>query len=147
MFLGMRGTNDWVADQRPRNWREQILYLYPNGMMPLTALTALMGSESVDDPQYYWWTYMFTTAQGAVTGVFTTPDLLNAYVGGGVAGQTVYVTISALNAQRIRIGHQILLRDASDWRVDVVGKVTNVNHGVIGTLAVVLLENDDNSPT
>jgi hypothetical protein len=145
MFLGMRGTNDWVTDQRPRNWREQILYLYPNGMMPLTALTALMGSESVDDPQYYWWTQIFSTAMGTITGIFTTPDLLNAYVTGGVAGQTLYITISAADAARIRIGHQILLRDASDWSVDVNAKVTNVTIGAIGTVAVVLLEADDNS--
>jgi hypothetical protein len=146
MFLGMRGTLDWVTDQRPKNWRQQILYLYPNGMMPLTALTALMGSESVDDPEYYWWTYQFSTAQGAINGVFTTPDLLNPYVGGGIAGQTLYIVISATEANRIRAGHQILLRDASDWRVDVVAKVTNVTIGVIGTLAVVLLEADNNSP-
>jgi hypothetical protein len=145
MFLGMRGSNDWVANQRPTNWRQQIMYLYPNGMMPLTALTALMGTESVDDPRFNWWTYTFTTAQGAVTGVFTTPDLLNAYVTGGVAGQTLYVAISAADAARIRIGHQILLRDASDWSVDVIAKVTNVTIGIIGTLAVKLLEDDNNS--
>ena len=51
MFLGMRGTGDWVADQRPMNWREQILYLYPNGMAPLTAILSMMSSEKVDDPQ------------------------------------------------------------------------------------------------
>ena len=53
MFLGMRGTGDWVADQRPMNWREQIMYLYPNGSAPLTAILAMMGSESVDDPQFH----------------------------------------------------------------------------------------------
>lgn len=51
MFLGMRGTGDWVVDQRPKNWREQILYLYPNGMAPLTALLSKMKSEKVDDPE------------------------------------------------------------------------------------------------
>jgi len=49
-FLGMRGDGDWVADQRPLNWRQQILYLYPNGMAPLTAILSMMDSESVDDP-------------------------------------------------------------------------------------------------
>jgi hypothetical protein len=66
-------------------------------------------------------------------------------VTGGLAGQTLYVAISAADAARIRIGHQILLRDASDWSVDVIGKVTNVTIGVIGTLAVKLLEDDNNS--
>ena len=48
-FLGLRGTGDFVTDQRPKNWREQILRLYPNGKAPLTALLALMKNESTDD--------------------------------------------------------------------------------------------------
>jgi len=55
-FLGMRGTGDWVANQRPLNWRQQILKLYPNGMAPLTAILSMMGGNSVDDPQFNWWT-------------------------------------------------------------------------------------------
>jgi len=51
MFLGMRGTGDWVDGQRPKNWREQILYLYPNGMAPLTAILSMLNSEKTDDPQ------------------------------------------------------------------------------------------------
>lgn len=148
MFLGMRGTGDWVADQRPKNWREQIMYLYPNGQAPLTAILSMMGSESVDDPQFHWWTQEQTAVGGAVAGVFTLPDLSNAYVNGGVIGDVVYVSITTTLANRIREGHQILLRDASDYRVDVVGKVTGVARGgVVSVLAVKLLENDDNSPT
>ncbi len=148
MFLGMRGNDDWVADQRPLNWRQQILYLYPNGMAPLTAILSMMGSQSVDDPEYNWWTQEQTAVQGAVAGVFTLPDLSVAYVAGGVIGNVVYVSITTLLANRIREGHQILLRDASDYRVDVVGKVTGVARGAINSVvAVKLLENDDNSPT
>ena len=51
-FLGMRGTGDWATDQRPKNWRETILFLYPNGKMPLTAIMSKMKSEKTDDPQY-----------------------------------------------------------------------------------------------
>ncbi|MDV7402313.1 hypothetical protein RZS08_63405, partial [Arthrospira platensis SPKY1] len=69
MFLGMRGTGDWVADQRPKNWQEQILYLYPNGSAPLTALLSKLGSEKVDDPQFHWWTYTFSSVQGAVAAI------------------------------------------------------------------------------
>lgn len=50
-FLGMRGTGDWVTDQRPKNWRETILFLYPNGTAPLTAIMSKMKSEKTDDPQ------------------------------------------------------------------------------------------------
>jgi len=146
MFLGMRGTGDWVADQRPKNWRQQILKLYPNGMAPLTALLSMMSSSKVDDPQFYWWTQEQTTVGGAVSGVYTLPDLSTAYTSGGVAGDVVYVQISTTLANRIREGHQILLRDASDYSVDVVGKVTGVTRGTTNSvLAVKLLENDDNS--
>ena len=149
MFLGMRGNGDWVADQRPLNWRQQILYLYPNGMAPLTAILSMLGSEKVDDPQFHWWTQAQTAVGGDVLGVFTLPDLSVAYTTPateGEVGDVIYVNVSAALGNRIREGHQILLRDASDYRVDVVGKVIDVARGVTAVLAVRLLEADDNSP-
>lgn len=146
MFLGMRGTGDWVSGQRPMNWREQILYLYPNGSAPLTAILSMMGSEAVDDPQFHWWTQEQSAVGGAVSGVFTLPDLSVAYAGGGVAADVLYVRIATTLANRIREGHQILLRDSADYRVDVVGKVTGVSRGTLfSVLSVKLLEDDDNS--
>ena len=147
MFLGMRGTGDWVDGQRPKNWREQILYLYPNGMAPLTAILSMLNSERTDDPEFSWWTQEQTTVGGAVSGIYTLPDLSNAYVSGGVAGDVVYVQITTTLANRVREGHQILLRDSDDYRVDVVGKVIGVTRGTTNSvLAVRLLEDDDNSP-
>ncbi len=146
-FLGMRGTGDWVADQRPLNWRQQILKLYPNGHAPLTAILSMMGSTKVDDPQFHWWTQEQNTVDGDVAGVYTLPDLSVAYITGGVAGDTVYVQVTTALANRIRIGHEILLRVVDDYRVDVVGKVTDVTRGTTNSvLAVRLLEADDNSP-
>lgn len=148
MFLGMRGTGDWVANQRPENWRQQILYLYPNGMAPLTAILSMMGSESVDDPRFHWWTQEQSAVGGAVAGIYTLPDLSVAYVSGGVAGDVLYAQVTTVLANRIREGHQILLRDASDYSVDVVGKVTGVTRGTTNSvLAIKLLEADDNSAT
>jgi len=148
MFLGMRGNGDWVADQRPMNWRQQIMYLYPNGMAPLTAILSMMGSESVDDPQYHWWTQAMSSAGGDVAGVYTIADLSVPYAAGGVAGDTLFVHVTDTNAfNRVRQGHEILLRDASDYRVDVVGKITEVHRAAAAEVyAVRLLENDDNSP-
>lgn len=147
MFLGMRGNDDWVADQRPMNWRQQIMYLYPNGMAPLTAILSMIGNESVDDPQFHWWTQEQTTVGGAVAGIYTLPDLSLAYVGGGVAGDMIYAQITTALGNRVRAGHQILLRDASDYRVDVTGKVTDAIRGTANTvLSIRLLEADDNSP-
>lgn len=52
---GLRDTSGFVADQRPKNWREGILLLEPNGNTPLFALTSLMASREVDDPEFNWW--------------------------------------------------------------------------------------------
>ena len=35
-FLGMRGTGDWVTEERPKSWREMILFLYPQSVGSLT---------------------------------------------------------------------------------------------------------------
>src|SRR5690554_2956834 len=56
---GLRDTSNFVANQRPENWRQTLLLLYPNsaeaGKAPLTALTSLMKEESTDDPVFHWW--------------------------------------------------------------------------------------------
>lgn len=52
---GLRTTSNFVADQRPKNFREGILLLDPNGSTPLLGLTNFMKKRSVDDPEYNWW--------------------------------------------------------------------------------------------
>lgn len=54
-IAGMRGTGDWATDERPKNFRETILWRNPNGSAPLTALMSKMKTESVDDPEFAWW--------------------------------------------------------------------------------------------
>lgn len=53
---GLRTTANFLSTQRPENWRQTMLMLYPNADLPLTALTSLMKSESVDDPVFHWFT-------------------------------------------------------------------------------------------
>jgi hypothetical protein len=52
---GLRGTGDWGTDERPKNFREMILWRNPNGSAPLTALMSKMKTESTDDPEFSWW--------------------------------------------------------------------------------------------
>ena len=145
-FLGMRGNGDWVADQRPKNWRETILFLYPNGQMPLTAIMSKMKSEKTDDPQYYWWTKLLPTQAGSVTGVYTDIALTVAYVSGGVAGSVLYLKMTAADLVHFRVGHTVVMRDASDSTNDVVGKViARTSNGGASSIGVQLLEADDNS--
>lgn len=56
---GLRHTENFATNERPQNWREGLLRLYPNSAeaakAPLTALTSRMKSRGVDDPVYHWW--------------------------------------------------------------------------------------------
>jgi hypothetical protein len=152
-FLGMRGTGDWVTDQRPKSWREMLLRLYPNGDMPLTAIMSKMGEEAVDDPEFNWWTKKFPDQSGAITGVYLNSGLSSAYSGsypdggtGAPAGTTVYVKMAEATAKEFRVGHQVVMRDDSDPYLDVVGKVTaRTLNGASSYLTVSILEADDNS--
>lgn len=54
-IAGLRGTGDFSTDERPKNFREMILWLNANGRSPLTALMSKMKSESTDDPEFSWW--------------------------------------------------------------------------------------------
>lgn len=144
-FLGLRGSGDFDSNQRPKSYRAMILKLYPNGDMPLTGLTSLMKKEAVDDPEYNWFTKTFPRQGGAVTGVYTDVMLSSAYATGATAGTTLYVKMAAATAGQIRVGHQVLLRDASNYTVDVNAKVTAVViNGDSSYCAVRLLEADDN---
>ena len=145
-FLGMRGTGDWATDERPLNWRQGVLLLYPNGSAPLTAILSKMGEQKVDDPQFHWWTKTLATQGGAITNIYTDVGLSSAYVSGGSDGDTLYVKVAEAVADEFRIGHQALLRDASDQNVDVNAKVVAVvKNGASSYIACKLLEDDDNA--
>ena len=146
-FLGMRGNGDWSdSDMRPKNWREGILRLYPNGDAPLTAILSKMKSEKTSDPQFYWWTKGLPTQAADVTGVYTDSALASSYLSGGVAGTVLYLKMAAASIPQFRPGHQVVLRDKSDYSVDVNAKVLScVTNGDSSYISVKLLEADDNS--
>lgn len=53
--LGMRGTGNFTANvERPKNWRQGILLLFPNGDAPLTAILSKLREQPTDDPEYSW---------------------------------------------------------------------------------------------
>lgn len=82
---GLRTTANFVTDQRPKNWREGMLLRYPNGQFPLTALTGLMKSRSVDDPEFYWWEKELQDRRLQVTADATATDS-NITVASGALG-------------------------------------------------------------
>ena len=54
-IAGIRGNGDWGTDERPKNFREMILFRNPNGTAPIFGLTSKLDEESVDDPEFSWW--------------------------------------------------------------------------------------------
>ncbi len=65
---GLRGTGDWGTDERPKSFRETILWNEPNGSAPLTALMGHATNESVDDPEFSWWEEKQEVARLQVNG-------------------------------------------------------------------------------
>ena len=144
-FLGMRGTGNWATDQRPKNWREMILYLYPNGSAPLTAVLSKLSEESTTDPEFNWWTKTLPTQKATLTDFAPQSDGETGTVAAGVAaGTVVYGKCSEADADQFRTGHQVLLRDASDTALDTVAKVVSVvKDGASSILGFKLLEENN----
>lgn len=152
-FLGMRGTGDWSSDERPQNWRETILKLFPSGSAPLTAIMSKLRSERTDDPQFNWFEKDLASQRASVTEIYI-DDLSTAYVYAthqatyGIAGATLYVKMAEADANHFRAGHQVVLRDADRSTVKVTARVVSVTKAGANSKAVIsLVEADGTSDT
>ena len=147
---GLRGTGDWGTDERPKNFRELILFRNPNGSAPLFALSARIASDSVDDPEFNWWD--------------EPNDLIriqfNAAFGSGVTSLTVdspdpSASAPGLpygNATHLKPGDLLMLEDATEAAVfthEIMQVVTvtsatafTVVRGVAGSVAVAIVDDD-----
>jgi hypothetical protein len=67
---GLRGTGDFGANERPKNFREMILFLNPNGSAPLFALTSKVRKRTVSDAEYNWWDEPNDLVRLTVNGTF-----------------------------------------------------------------------------
>jgi len=146
---GMVGNSAWVTDQRPKDYREALLFMKPNGTAPLFAMTSKIASERTTDPEFNWWEKNLPMQGGAVTGVYTTESMGTAYSSGDyAAGAAVFVKVAAAVAKEIRPGHMVLLRDNSDITNDVRARVTAVSvNGANSRISCVLLEADGTGTT
>jgi hypothetical protein len=52
---GLRSTGDFGTDERPKNFREMIMFMNPNGASPIYALTSRAKKRTTDDPEFNWW--------------------------------------------------------------------------------------------
>jgi len=82
-FAGLRGTGNYGADERPKNFREMILFLNPNGTAPLFALTAKGKTDKTDDPQFYWWEEVNTVCRVQLNGAIASGAVTTFVVDAG----------------------------------------------------------------
>lgn len=70
---GLRDTNQWLVEQRPKDWLETILLLFPSTKQqaPLTALRAVMKKKVTTDPEYSWFEKKFDDQRIPATASFT----------------------------------------------------------------------------
>lgn len=111
---GLRGSTSFSADgtlgRRPENWREVILSLYPNGNAPLTALLALMKSQSTDDPVFHWFEKELPNQNCTVTGVYS-DQLSTAWTAASKSqGADVWIKMSAADVVNFKLGHIISVK-------------------------------------
>jgi hypothetical protein len=71
---GLRGTGDWGTDERPKDFRESILFYNPNGTAPIFALTGKAGKKTVTDPQFFWWSEPNTLWRGVMAATLVATD-------------------------------------------------------------------------
>ena len=100
---GLRGTGDWATDERPKNFREMILWLRPNGMAPLTALMSKMKHEKTDDPEFAWWEEKLASIRVQVNGALST--------------SSTTVVIDSGDAEDLKKGDLLLVEPAADAAV------------------------------
>lgn len=136
-IAGLRGTGDWGTDERPKNFRETILFRNPNGSSPLTALMSKMKTESVDDPEFAWW-------EEELNALRLTMANGTAYL---ATDNTIVVTSNVTSAQDCVAGDVFMvektLTSAYDHELIIVSSVTDATtvvfkRGQAGTVAAAI---------
>jgi hypothetical protein len=73
-IAGLRGTGNWGTDERPKNFRENILFFSPDGNAPIFGLTSKAGKKTVNDPEYSWWAESQNLKRLLVNGALASGD-------------------------------------------------------------------------
>lgn len=144
-IAGLRNT-DAVGNpgglNRPGNWRNMILRLYPFGAQnaPLAALTAVMKSEATNDPVFHWFTKQTNTHRF---------QLAASLSGGDASGTQQNVTIDATqgNAFGVKAGDILMVEQTSEilfvQQTPVVSTVITVLRGYENAVSQAVTFNGD----
>lgn len=139
-IAGIRGTGDWGADERPKNFREMILWRRPNGSAPLFALTSKLKSQATDDPEFSWWEEELNAIRVAInysTGYATSIETFT--VDGGDAKDLVPGDILLCEAAlTTSYAHELIIVSSVTDSTTIV-----VKRGQAGTTRAALADNQN----
>jgi len=111
-IAGLRGTGDWSTDERPKDFRESILFYNPNGTAPIFALTGKAGKKTVTDPQFFWWSEPNTLWRGLTSGALVSTDTTITLTPSDPTNTTPGALWSA--ASHLKSGDLLLVEPATD---------------------------------
>ena len=140
--LGLRGSGSFtVTGQRPENYREKILQLFPNGKAPLTALLAMLKSEKTDDAIFHWYEKNISAQRLRINNV-----------AGYLVGDTTFTvdttdaTTGVVGSKACKIGTQLLNERTGEIYNVTADPATDtsitVGRAFGTTAAAALLDND-----
>lgn len=114
---GLRGSGDWATDERPKNFREMILWRDPNGQTPLTALMSRMKDETTDDPEFAWYEEELKPPRLKVAAIATT----------GQTSLTIDVTTGDADALDLVAGDVLMVEktEATSFAFELVEVTTD----------------------
>lgn len=123
VFAGLRSTNDFTTEERPKNFREMILYLKPNGAAPITAMTSLFKTEGLDDPEFNWFEEEQYVPRCITTGALSTSSTAVTLQAAGTTG-TKGDGLSFVVGDLLMV-EKAVAAGANDYEVVRVTAVTN----------------------
>jgi hypothetical protein len=109
---GLRGTGDWGTDERPKDFRESIMRIRPNGTSPIFGLTSKAKKTVKTDPEFAWWAEGETLVRLQVNGALASTDTT-------VVVDSVDPTVTTLGANyglatHLKQGDLLLVEPAAD---------------------------------
>lgn len=111
-IAGLRGTGDWGTDERPKSFRENILWMNPNGNTPLFALTSKAKKRVVDDPEFSWWNESNSLVHLQVNGALGASD--TTVVVDSVDPSSSDQTLNYGTAKNLKSGDLLMVKPSSD---------------------------------
>jgi len=111
-IAGLRGTGDWGTDERPKDFRESILFYDPNGSSPLFALSAKAGKKTVSDPEYAWWAEGRNHVRLRVNGALVSGDTTITVDSADPTSTTMGVAYGT--ATHLKAGDLLLVEPSAD---------------------------------